>query len=367
MIRFIQRIFYLIKLIFLKIFENWQAKLGSVVLAVLFYLNLQTSKITVKTVDIPIEYPKLSSGMVYGKNNEKVIKIRVEGIKDLVNYHIQFMKFVIDPNDLSVGENSIEIKKIWGASNRIKVTPNESKISVFVEQLSSKVLPVDVIFEEDLPNGYYKTSYTVRPNSVSLDGPKGILDKLNKYTLGTVSLKDARESFTRSVKPVDLPRGVSLQNNVREFQLRVNILKASSEGDDKVVKGIFVKCEQLDENLEADLSIDEVSIKYSSPTPVSTLHFYDGIRATVPCNYTYDSINKRILPNSLPVLAKVRIIKSPNLKNVEIISVSPDKVTITYRPRYFDSSLPSKKTVKEKEPFLEPGFPEPPDEEPSLK
>ena len=367
MIRLFKQGFYLFHLILLKIFENWQAKLGSVVLAILFYINLQTSKITIKTVEIPVEYPKLSSGLVYGKNNEKSIKVKVEGIKDLVNYYTQFMKFVVDPSELSVGENIIEVKKIWGASNRIKITPIDSKILVNVEQLATKELPVEVIFEDDLPSGYYRTSYTIKPKTVVLEGPKSILNTLNKYTLGTVSLKDIRESFVRTLKPVDLPKGVSLQNPISEFQLRVNILKASSEGNDKIIKGIFVKCENLDDNLEAELSVDEVSIKYTSSEPISTLQFYDGIRATVSCNYTYDPVNKKILPNSLPVLAKVKIVKSPSLKNVEILSVNPEKITITYRPRYSDLNSIYKKPSMENEFYPGPNFPEPPDEEPSLK
>jgi hypothetical protein len=365
---FFRKVFGFLIIVLKKIFENWQAKLGSLFLASLFYVNLQTSKLTMKTVEIPIEYPKLNGGLVYGKQNDKTIRVKVEGIKDIVNYHIQFMKFVVDPGELNVGENLIEIKKIWGAaSNRIKVTPIDGKLNVVVEQVASKSLPVEVIFEDDLPNGFFRTSYTIRPNVVNLNGPKSILDKINKYTLGTVSLKDARESFSRVLRPVDLPRGVSLQGGVREFQLRVNVLKAGSDAGDQIVRGIVVKCEGLDPNLDADLSIDEVSIKYSSNTPVSTLLFYDGIKASVPCNYTYDVVNKKILPNSLPVLAKIRINKSPNLKNVEIVSVAPDKITITYRPKNRDSNIPSKKIAKESEYLEEPTFPEPPEEEPSLK
>ena len=133
------------------IYMNWQAKLGSFLLATLFYLNLQSSKILVKTVDIPIEYPRLPISWTYDKSNEKTLKVKVEGFRDLVNYHSQFMKIIIDPNDLSVGENLIEIKKIWGTSSKIKVTPEVEKIKVLIEQNTTKTIPVDILFEDDLP------------------------------------------------------------------------------------------------------------------------------------------------------------------------------------------------------------------------
>lgn len=358
------RFFSLFKRILVFIFENWQAKLGSLILSCLFYVYLQTSKITIKTVEIPIEYPKLNYGFIYSKNNEKFVKVRVEGLRDLVNYQTQFMKFVIDPNELVIGENQIEVKKIWGVTSKLKVTPLTEKISVYVEQVATKNLPVEVLFEDDLAAGYYKVSYNVKPNTVTVSGPKSILDKVNKYTLGIVSLKDVKESFTKTLKPVELPPNVSLLGGIKEFQLRVNILKSGSiETGEQIIKGIPIKCEKLDENLDVDFSIDEVAIKIHSTGSIKPEFLIDGFRAIVTCNYTYDSVNKKILPNSLPALEKVRVLKSSNLKNIEILSVIPEKITISYRVRTEFTRPSEKLSEKIDEKFYE--IPE--DEEPSLK
>lgn len=361
----LSRTFSIFKKILIFIFENWQAKLGSLFVSALFYVYLQTSKVTVKTVEIPVEYPKLTSGLVYSKNNEKFVKVRVEGLKDLVNYQTQFMKFVIDPNELGVGENQIEVKKFWGVNtNKLKITPLTEKISVNVEQLATKNLPVEVLFEDDLATGYYRVSYNVKPNTVTIAGPKSILDKFNKYTLGTVSLKDVKESFVKTLKPVELPPNVSLLGGVKEFQLRVNILKSNPiETGDQIIKGIPVKCEKLDDNLDVDFSIDEVALKIHSTGFVKPEFFVDGFRAIVSCNYVYDTVSKKILPNSLPTVEKVRILKSSNLRNVEILSVIPEKITISYRVRTEFSKPSEKLSEKLDEKFYEI----PDDEEPSLK
>ena len=57
----------------------------------------------------------------------------------------------------------------------------------------------------------------------------------------------------------------------------------------------------------------------------------NGIDATVPCNHSYDPIKKKIIPTDQPVVTKVRISRSRDLKNIEILQIIPEKVTIGYR------------------------------------
>ncbi|MDX1958474.1 MAG: CdaR family protein [Leptospiraceae bacterium] len=351
--------------IFGLLFENWQAKLGSVIISFLLFIYLQNSKILVKTVDVPIEYPKLPANLFFVKPPDKTYRIKVEGFRDVVNYHTQFMKVVIDPTELTLGEHSVEVKKIWGSStSKIQVTPLGGRINFIIEQTNYKTIPTDVLFEEEINSNYIRTSYFIKPNKVTLVGPKTTLDKLNKYTLGTISLKDIRETFTKTYKPVDLPKGVNLLSDIKEFQVKVNIIKGvTSDSGEQIVKGIPINCESIDENLLADLSIDEISIKYNTPTPISSYQIFKGIKATVPCNYTYDSKTGKILPNNLPAQVKIRVVKSQELKSIEILSVIPDRLIIQYdvkkefipNTKKFDSLFPE-----------DLSFPEPP-EEPKTK
>jgi hypothetical protein len=96
------------KIILLKLREvftkNWKAKIASFVVAIPYFtLNLQNSKILVKNVNIPIEYPKLENGLYYSRTPEKTFPVRVEGLRELVNYYSQFMKAVVDLQELRSG------------------------------------------------------------------------------------------------------------------------------------------------------------------------------------------------------------------------------------------------------------------------
>lgn len=343
-----------------RLFSHWQAKIGSILLAVIFYANLQNSKILVKNINIPVDYPKLSSNLFYSKNPQKTYPVRVEGVRDLVNYHSQFMKVLIDPSELVVGENSIEVKKIWGVpSSGVKVSGLGGTINVGVDILSSKTLPVDIGFDEDPNSNFVRSSYFIKPSRVTIAGPKSLLEKMTKYQLPTVSLRDVSESFTKTIRAPELLKGLSYMTPVKEFQVRVNIIKDLSNVGEQVVVQLPVKCEHLDSNLEADLSAEEVAIKFFSTSQVNSIQIIQGMKATVPCNYTYDKKLRKILPNSAPFLAKVRIVKSNDLKNIEILNVSPERVSIQYKVKnnLKDAALEPEK--EEKPDSFEEKIPEP--------
>ncbi len=315
-----------------RIFDLWQAKLGSIILAIILYINLQNSKILVKNFFIPIEYPKLSNNLYYAKNSEKNFLIKLEGSKDLVNYHSQFLKAVIDINDLQVGDNLVEVKKIYNLPNSgIKLTKLGQKIPITIDTLISKTIPVEINFEEEPQIGFLKSNHLIKPQVITLSGPKQVIEKFNKFTLNPVSIKDVTEGFTKNIRIPELPKNTTILENFKEFTLRVNIIKDLSTMGEQLIVQIPVKCDGLDTSLDADLSVDEISLKFSSTVKFNSLQVIQGLQAFISCNYSYDKKQKKILPSATPNLAKVRIQKSNELKNIEILGISPEKILVSYK------------------------------------
>jgi YbbR domain-containing protein len=315
-----------------RIFDLWQAKLGSILLSIILYMNLQNSKISVKNFYIPIEYPKLSNNLYYQKNTEKTFLVKLEGSKDLVNYHAQFLKAVIDVNDLQIGENLVEVKKVYNLPNSgIKLTKLGQKIPITIDTLITKTIPVEINLEDEPQIGYIRSSYYIKPQVITITGPKQTLDKFTKIILNPVSVKDLTESFTKNIRLPDLPKNTSILENLKEFTLRVNIIKDLSLIGEQLIVQIPVKCDGLDPNLDADLSVDEISLKFSSATKFNSLQVIQGLQAFVSCNYTYDKKQKKILPSPTPSLAKVRVQKSNELKNIEVLGISPEKILVSYK------------------------------------
>ncbi|MBM9500236.1 YbbR-like domain-containing protein [Leptospira sp. 201903071] len=314
-----------------RIFNNWQAKLGSILLAILFYVNLQNSKILVKEINIPIEYPKLNGSLTVSKASDKTFPVKVEGVREYVNYYSQFLKAHVNASDLKPGENSVSLYRISGAPAGLRITKLKDKVKVIVESNSGKFLPIDVKFTGDLPPNYVKTGPFISPSLIHVSGPPGVLENLGKINFPPISLKDKTESFSIKHKLPDFPAGVKVRDNVKEVTVRVNIFASASNAGETLLLGIPIKCQSLDKNLEAEFSEPEVSVKLQSKTPLKSIQVIKGLSASVVCSHKYDPKTKKILPDNKPVFAKIKLTKASSLKAVDILGVFPDRISILYK------------------------------------
>ncbi|MCW7505026.1 CdaR family protein [Leptospira sp. 1 VSF14] len=310
--------------------RNWKAKLISLIIASIFYVNLQNSKVLIKTVNVPIDYPKLSGNLSYSKNPEKTIPVRVEGLKDVVNYYSQFMKAVIDPEDVQLGVTEVPIKKIVGVPSGVKVTKLKKTVPVEIESRGLKVVPLEVVFEGNPPANFEKLTQILSPQKITLSGKPQDLEKINKVVLPEISLVDRKEPFAKTVKIPELPKGVNVLGS-RDVTVNVNIIPLSYKTGEQTAAGIPIICSGLDPKLDAELSEEQVAIRYFSLKPIRSAQILTGITAQVPCNYIFDPIKNKIVPELQPQVAKVRIIKNKDLKGIEILQISPEKIEIRYK------------------------------------
>lgn len=313
-----------------KFVRNWKAKLVSLIIASIFYVNLQNSKVLIKTINVPVDYPKLSGNLNYSKNPEKTIPVRVEGLKDVVNYYSQFMKAVIDPEDVQLGVTEVPIKKIVGVPSGVKVTKLKKTVPVEIESRGLKVVPLEVVFEGAPPANFEKLTQIVSPQKVTLSGKPQDLEKIAKVLLPEISLTDRKEPFAKTVRIPDLPKGVNVLGS-RDVTVNVNIIPLSYKTGEQTAAGIPIVCSGLDGKLDAELSEEQVAIRYFSLKPIRSAQILTGIIAQVPCNYIFDPIKNKIVPELQPQVAKVRIIKNKDLKGIEILQISPEKIEIRYK------------------------------------
>ncbi|BDA79900.1 hypothetical protein LPTSP3_g28300 [Leptospira kobayashii] len=312
------------------ILRNWKAKLASLLIACVFYINLQNSKILIKTINVPIEYPKLSGNLSYSKNPEKSIPVRVEGLKDVVNYYSQFMKAVIDSEDVQIGVTEVPIKKIVGVPSGVKVTKLRKTVPVEIESRGLKVVPIEAVFEGTPPPNFEKLTQILSPTRITISGKPQDLEKISKITLPEISLTDKKEPFARTVRIPDLPKGVGILGS-RDVTVNVNIIPLSYKSGEQTVAGIPITCSGLDGRLEPELSEEQVAIRYFSLKPIRSAQVLTGIVAQVPCNYIYDPVKDKIIPELQPQVAKVRIIKNKDLKGIEVLQINPEKIEIRYK------------------------------------
>lgn len=319
--------------------RNWKAKLISLLLATFFYINLQNSKILIKTVNVPIEYPKLSGTLSYSKNLEKTLPVRIEGLKDVVNYSSQFMKAIVDSEDVKVGVTEVPIKKITGVPNGVKVTKLKKTVPMEIESRGLKVIPLEAVFEGSPPLNFEKLTQILSPSKVTISGKPQDLEKLNKISLPEISLNERKEPFAKTVRIPELPKGVTLLGS-KEVTVNVNIIPISYKTGEQTTTGIPINCTGLDNRLEAALSEDQISIRYFSSKPFRSAQILLGIQAQVPCNANYEFIKGKAPSDLVPQIAKVRMSKSKELKGIEILQIIPEKIEIRYKTKEDGSEIP---------------------------
>lgn len=314
--------------------NNWQAKLASVALATLFYFNLQNSKILTKEVNVKIEYPKLGRDLVISKASDQTVPVKVEGVREYVNFYSPSLKVYLPSVELKPGENIVTVTRVSGAPAGLRATILKNTVKVIVDSSVSRSLELEQKFIGDPPKDYVKSSHFVSPASLVVVGNPSQFDKVGRLSLPPISLKDKTKTFTTKYKVPDLPAGLRYRDNVREVSVTVNIIADSSTPGESIVLGVPVKCDNLDKNLEAEFSEQEVSVKLQSKTPLRSIQIIKGLSARVVCAHKFDPKTKKILPDNKPVVAKVRLEKdNKSLKSVEIQGVFPDRISILYRVR----------------------------------
>lgn len=318
------------KTIFTFFTTNWKAKIGSLVLAVLFYAYMQNSKIVVKTINIPIEYPKLYSKWSYGENLEKTIPVKLEGQKELVNFAVPFLKAIVFLSDLRIGDNDVPLRQIDGIPNGLRLTKLKSTVPVLIFEQGFKSIPVEIPLEGELATEFEKLGVSIRPNRIQAYGKQEELDKIQKITLPPISLTDKTESFSKTIKLPE-PKSSEVFFRPKEVFVSVNIAEASPKGGEQTIVGIPISCVGLANELEAEFNEDTVSVKVFSNAPIKSSILVNGILAEVPCNHTYDAKRRKILPGPDNPNAKIRLTKVKELRTVEILSVKPEKVSIQYK------------------------------------
>jgi len=199
-----------------------------------------------------------------------------------------------------------------------------------LESRGLKVVPLEAVFEGSPAPNFEKLTQILSPSKVTLSGKPQELEKITKITLPEISITDRKEPFAKTFKIPDPGKGLSLVG-AKEVTINVNIIPMAYKIGEQVATGIPIQCVGLDNRLEAELSEDQIAIKYFSSKPFRSGQILLGIQAQVPCNAGFETIRAKLASESSPQTAKVRLIKSRELKGIEILQINPEKIEIRYK------------------------------------
>ena len=183
-----------------KLFENWPAKLISLVAAILIYVFYQLSILETKNIAVPISVYENGNVRVMSMQ-DKTAHVTVKGLREnIVSLESVDFKTYIDINSLTEeGEYEVPLKMQLSDNAtvlenlEVKVTPAVIKVSV--AEYASAYVPVSASVSGSPAHGYELGDVLIEPPSVKIYGPKDIVSSVDHLITGQISLNDRSESF----------------------------------------------------------------------------------------------------------------------------------------------------------------------------
>ena len=161
---------------------------------------------------IPVDPSKLPNGLTLAEPVPKEIEIRVKGTPGVLEELSRNVpRYPLDLSAVAVGVESIAINpELISMPRGVQITRvNPAYLSVSVDRLAKKKVPVKVVVSGD-PAGSYSISDTLaKPSALFICGPETAVGPVDEIFTIPVDVTGRSESFKKEIA-VDLAEGVEI-------------------------------------------------------------------------------------------------------------------------------------------------------------
>ncbi len=188
--------------------KNWPVKLISLVFAMLLwgYVMMETNPDRTKIItDIPVSFS--------GENELHERGFAVRGDHDDIlrsitaRVSVELTKYTgLDASDVSAtvslrsiskaGTYKLKINSTCADGTVLSVSPSE--IVVEVDELATRIVPIEVTYSGELPEGYWKSEPTLGSQTISVSGPADDVSVVSK-AICTIDLAERTSSCNESI------------------------------------------------------------------------------------------------------------------------------------------------------------------------
>lgn len=309
--------------------ENWKAKLGSLVVAIIFFYYVQYTKNVTRVVHVKVDPPIVPAGLVLNSRIPSFVKVEFSGPQDLMDFNpANFRMILVNPGP-GPGENRYRLELIPRPPEGIEARFDEG-MTVTLDRLFERTLPLVGEFQLTVPD-LHIGFITMQPPTIRVSGPASVLQEMDRVNLNPVRITTGNPEFTTRALVGTLPEFVRLADDQPyEIDVRVRLLDSSYDASEKPEEGIFLR--ELPVNCEnpiPGLRLDE--------SPVVKV-FYRGAKnlpegrlsALAFCPVFLDPDTRNIFPSlrisEIPVYIKDGLMQ----KDVEILEVRPQVVNLQF-------------------------------------
>ncbi|MGA2220407.1 MAG: CdaR family protein [Verrucomicrobiia bacterium] len=222
--------------------SNSGLKLVSLVLATAIWFFVKGVTSDWRIIDgVPLEI-KAKPGLTVLQTSASTINVTVRGTReDVRQVSRQDLSAVVDlTRNERTGEMIVKLSpRSIHHSRRVQVVQVEpSEITVNIDQLVERELPVQPQFTGELPFGVVVGRVLTKPETVKLRGPKVVLDSLSGAATLPIDLTGRRTSFRERVELTPLPfASASSPRHWVEVDVRIGLAPSVDSGAGGGVEG----------------------------------------------------------------------------------------------------------------------------------
>ena len=181
-------------------FENAALKVSAMVLAVILWFFVTSRGQTEISLNAPIEYANIPSGIEIAKHSEKTAAVIIRGHESILgNIRAGDVKVKVDARRARVGEMVFQLSdndvSLPFAAMVLKVKPSSVKV-VFEETVSRKVA-VRPVVTGNPESGYYLKSVEVAPKEILIEGAKSEVRRTGTVKTEPVDITGLNEDLTQ--------------------------------------------------------------------------------------------------------------------------------------------------------------------------
>jgi YbbR domain-containing protein len=183
--------------------RNWVLKLISFFFALfLWYFVAGEDKVDMN-VFMPIEIVNLPRDLVISNQFKKQLEVTVTGQRSLIRgLSDQNITRSVDLSHAKPGKFVIEntpesIPFPWGI-NVLRLQP--ATVTLLIDRLIEKELPVKPVISGSSPPGFDLTSLVLEPSTITITGPKNILDEEQEIITNIIDITNMKDSALKQVR-----------------------------------------------------------------------------------------------------------------------------------------------------------------------
>ncbi len=197
-----------------KLVDNWVAKVIAFAAALFLYAYYQTSTLESRVLMVPLEIRGITAMQPVGQV-DKYVRVTIRGDAAEINHlnREDFSAYVDLSHELRAGK--VESRVFLDFSDRaaaldiLSVEISPADVSVQLENLVAKYVPVQPVVIGSIPYGYEVVSVSCDPSEIRITGAEDLVSQVETVSTDGVFLDNHTESFAQSVAPYSVNHGIS--------------------------------------------------------------------------------------------------------------------------------------------------------------